>query len=229
MKKIGIIGGLGVETGCIFYTSINNKIYGLHKIQPEIIMVNIPVPSHGFQKLVYGDIYEELYTQLERAVTDLNKLGVDLIAIPCNTVHIFIEKLRKYSQVPLLSIIDTSTKECSQKGFKKVGLLASTTSIKHNLHKKALEKYEIETLLPDKKEQYEIAIVIQNILELRATENDVMTINKIAKSLAVNGSDCILLGCTDLRTIANIDEICLPVVESTSSLEKMVVDIINKG
>jgi len=45
IKKVGIIGGLGPKTGFVFAENLNNRFSNVNFIQPDILLLNLPVPE----------------------------------------------------------------------------------------------------------------------------------------------------------------------------------------
>ncbi len=219
MKQLGIIGGLGPETGCMFCLNINNKVIAKTNIQPDIVMENVPMPESVLQKLANGEKPIEVLALLTKSVTRLNLIGSEIIAIPCNTVHTFIEQLRSISKSPILSIIEEAAKECKKIGSKKVAIIASTTSIKEKLHSKELSKKKIECIFPNNKQQVKISEIIVKIITNKVTKKNKMELISIIKNMKGKGADSIMLACTDLRTIISKSDTNIPMIETTSCLE----------
>ena len=40
---VGVIGGLGPEAGCSFYLNVNHKIRKKTKVQPHLVIDNLPI------------------------------------------------------------------------------------------------------------------------------------------------------------------------------------------
>jgi len=226
MKQLGVIGGLGPETGCMFCLNVNNKVIEKTQIQPDIIMENVPMPESVLQKLANGEKPSEVLALLSKSVTRLNIVGSDIIVIPCNTVHIFIDQLRSISKIPILSIIEEAAKECQKIGSKKVAIMASTTSIKENLHSKELEKRDIGCITPNIKQQEKISEIIVKIVTNGVTNQDKIDLVSIMNDVKNRGADSIMLACTDIRTIISESDIDIPVIETTSVLENSTAKVI---
>jgi len=225
MKRLGIVGGLGPETSCQFFLNVNNKIIKETRIQPEMIMENVPMSEVILEDLAHGKKPSLVFNLLKESVIRLNKIHSDIIVIPCNTVHIFINQLRIISRAPILSIIEESAKECVHQNFKKIGVLASTTSIKERLHLDELRKFGIQGLIPTVNQQEEISQIIIRLVTNKVGVNDKDYLNFIIKDLQHRGADSILLACTDLRMIISPLDVDLPIVETTTVLENAVVKL----
>jgi aspartate racemase len=224
--KLGIVGGRRPETSCMFCLNVNNKVIEKTNIQPSIIMENVPMPESTLNRLAHGEKPQLVLDLLLKSVNTLNSINSDVIAIPCNTVHVFIDQLRAISKVPIISIIEESAKECENKNFKKVGLIASTTSIKEGLHSKELEKRNIGFIIPTNNQQKTISKIIVKIIRNAVEKSDVMFIRSIISDLKDKGADSIMLACTDIRTIISEKDVSLPIVETTTALENSVAKLL---
>ena len=223
-KTLGVIGGLGPETGCMFCLSVNNKFKPITKRQPHIILDNLPISEEAEERLINGGPSKEHLELLLASIERLNKVEVTLIAIACNTVHIFIDEARKHSSVPVLSIIEETAKKIKEMNIKKVGILASTKTIKSRLHENELKKQNIELVLPEEKEQQFLSECIVRIVNSRSSEEDKTKLRKIIKKLEEKGVQGIILGCTDLPLIISKEDAITPIINTTAILEDAAVN-----
>ena len=229
MKRLGIVGGLGPETSCHFCLNINNKVIKETKVQPNLIMENVPMSEAILRKLAHGEKPPLIFKLLKNSVIRLNAINADIITIPCNTIHVFIDQLRAISKVPIISIIEESAKECVKRNFKKIGLVASTTSINENLHINELNKRGIKCIVPTINQQEEISKIIVKLVTNKVKEIDRNKIKLILNDLQKKGADCIMLACTDLRMIISNSDVDLPIVETTAVLEDAIVKLLVNG
>ena len=223
-KTLGIVGGLGTETSCSFCFSVNQQVKRISPDQPHIIMDNVPVPKEVERVIAHGEHSEEMCSLLKSSVRRLDKSGAHLIVIPCNTVHIFIDELRQQSTVPLLSIIEETTKECVKRGFQKVGLLASSTTVRQKLYNEKLRENGIEVLTPDEQQQDFLSECIIKILNNRLEKEDKQGIIRVLERLQESGAEAIILGCTDLFLAVKPEDVTLPLINSTAVLENSVIE-----
>ncbi|MFA4887293.1 MAG: amino acid racemase [Candidatus Nanoarchaeia archaeon] len=226
--RIGIIGGLGPKTGFVFTEFINNTFVGKNDFQPDLLLLNLPVPDKVMKAIATGQRSEEMKQLLISAVKRLNQAEVDLIVIPCNSVHIFIEELRKESQKPILSIIEESAKECDKRKIQKVGLLASTNTIQQNLHSKALSKINIQTIIPEAEDQKTVSETIIKIINNHSTNKDKEQLRIIIKKLITKGAENILLACTDLQLILSQQDSDVPLLDTMQILANSTLQILQK-
>src|SRR3989338_4254960 len=223
-KTLGIVGGLGTETSCSFCFNVNRQVKDISPGQQHIIMDNVPVPKEVERAIAHGEHSPEMFFLLKSSVRRLDKSGAHLIVIPCNTVHVFIDELRQQSTVPLLSIIEETTKECVKHGFQKVGLLASSTTVRQKLYNEKLRENGIELLIPDEQQQDFLSECIIKILNSHLEKEDKQKIIEILERLQESGAEAIILGCTDLFLAVKPEDVTLPLINSTAVLENSVIE-----
>ena len=223
-KTLGIVGGLGTETSCTFCLHVNTAIQQAMDEQPRMIIDNVSMSNKGFRKLARGDFCPEALGLLVDSITRLNQAKVDLIVIPCNTVHVFIETLRRVSNVPILSIINETAKECVRQGFTKVGILGTSLTIQERLHTNALSKHNIDSITPTGGEQQFMDECIFRIINQQSTVEDRHQIANIINNLATQGAQAVILGCTDLFLIADQNAVTVPLINSTAVFEKSAIN-----
>ena len=221
--RAGIIGGLGPETSSKFCLNVNMKFRDITKRQPDLVMENLPIPADAEKKLITGRPTGIHRILLRNAVIRLNNAEVDFIAIPCNTVHCFLRELRSISKRPIISIIEECVKECQNKNFRKVGLLATSKTIKDELFKNECKEKGIELLVPDSHDQKILNNIILRILNNVNTRNDKKEILRIVKQLGSNGVEAVILGCTDLSLIISKNDCSIPILETDKILEDSLV------
>lgn len=199
-KIIGILGGMGPESTAMFYQSIIQQCQKQYRAQydedyPEIFIYNLPIPNvvEGIKKP------SKILPFLVKGIRKLESIGVDFITIPCNTVQYFYDNLKKGISVPLLNIVEETAKKIKSNNYKKVGLLATITTIENKIYEGILTKFGIETIVPE--EQNKVTKIILNILSGKKLESDKSELKKIIEKMEQNGAKAIVLGCTDIPAL----------------------------
>ena len=222
-RRAGIIGGLGPEISSRFCLNVNEKFKDIANMQPDLVMENIPVSPDVEKELIEGGNPKKILDLLRNAVIRLNKSEVDFIVIPCNTVHFFLDDLRKISKKPILSIIEECVNECKEKKFRKIGLIATSKTIQEKLFENGLSGTGIDLLLPTKTDQVIINKVILNILNKNKNPGDKKIVMEIVKKLKNRGSEAVILGCTDISLLISSENCKIPVLETVTILENSLV------
>lgn len=198
---IGILGGMGPQASAhlvdlLIDQSIKDGVKNDSDF-PEIILDSVPVPNF----ISDTKNLNQVLGILKRRVKLLNGMNVSKLAIACNTAHIILPDLQAVSQVPFVSIIDEVANKVMEKRINKVGLLATPSTIRFGLFGKALEKSNIEVILPTEKDQIILERIIRNIISGKKLQSDALRLRIITNSLKNRGAQGIILGCTELPLI----------------------------
>jgi len=95
--------------------------------------------------------------------------------------------------------LEETTQKLKSLKIKKVGILATQSTINSKIYSTVLQKDNIALLYPTKPEQTEINKIIVELLNGRKNNSQAVKIKGIIDSLPKKGVECILLACTDLQ------------------------------
>lgn len=194
MTALGIVGGLSPETTVELYLKLIEKSRNSSRNYPHIVIDSAPLDfSIEDEMIVHGKNQHRLLPFLIDSVKRLQE--TDLIAIPCNTAHIFIEELRKESNVPIISVVDEVVRKARQMKFRRVGLLATSCTVSSGIYC----DNEIEFVLPNEKDQKDVSRIILGAIRNNLTTNDKAKLQEIMHKFCKN--DAIILACTELQRV----------------------------
>ncbi len=190
---IGVVGGLSPEVTAKFYVRLAELSRKHGTAYPHVVIDSIPLSFCLEDEIIIKDQNKQkLLSLLAESVKRLQHTNV--IVVPCNTAHVFMEKLRKESKVPIISIVEEVIMHLINNGCKTAGLLATYSTMRSRVYKDK----EIKFLSPSKAEQGAISEIIIRIIRNTATPTDKLTLSEIAKKLRQN-CDAVVLACTDLQ------------------------------
>jgi aspartate racemase len=194
-KTIGLIGGNGSFASAYFYKLLLDKAvrdYGAkcNDDFPHIILDSIPVPDFiSDEKCI--DIASKI---LQKSIKIINKHKPIGVAILCNTIHFLNPKVPNF-----VSLVEMTCDEVIKRKYKKVGVLATPTTIKHDLYGKFLRRNRIEVIYPDKLIQKYHEKIIRNVIANRHKTNN---LEKLTRDfIGINNLDGVVLGCTELPLV----------------------------
>ena len=224
-KILGVVGGLGPEAGLEFCHHVTRRAAAQSGAAPHIMLDSIAFPRESMIEFARGGEPERGKEALLESVYRLNSAGASVIAIPCNTVHVFMDDLRAASGVPILSIIDETANACKRLGIKKTCLFASSKTLNSRLYHTKFIRGGIEVACPGAAIQAQLENIIIKINCLDGEPQDYDEIANIAIFLA---NQChaggVVLGCTDLSPAAGkIRASGIRVADSLDELEKAAI------
>ena len=225
-KKIGILGGMGPEASANFYYKIIH--YCQKKYQavqdtdfPPLIIYSLPLSGFDESGIVDKKL---VLQQLFHGVDTLINSGCDFIVIPCNTVHLFIDELRKKSSIPIINIMDETVKKIKQDHHNVVGLLGSDTTLKLQLYQDLLDKNNISCIPPNEGDN---PLITKLILEVMSGKVENKTKNKvlsIIKKMEQQSANAVILGCTEIPLAISQKDVNIKVYDTLQILAESAVD-----
>jgi len=203
MKTVGIIGGLGPETTSEFYLDIVFSCQQKEKTaRPAVIISSVPLPYQIEEDAIAKNVgIERCLPFLIQEAKRLEKAGADFIVMPCNSLHVFIDDIRKSVSIPVLSIIEETVKFLQKNNFQKVGIVSTSATIKNKLYENAFEQNGIGYETPDDFQQAKLGKFILNLVTGQQNNKDREELIAIINDFKNKSVDCVVLACTDLQLL----------------------------
>jgi len=146
--------------------------------------------------------------------------------ICANTLHKVADEVQKNIKIPIIHIADVTAEKILDKGHKKVGLLGTKYTMDGDFYKKRLkDKFNIETIIPDKKDRE----IVHNIIMDELT-NDIIKQSskkkyiKIINNLVSKAAEGVILGCTEIPLLINEGDVDIPMYNTTEIHANAAVD-----
>ncbi len=213
-KTIGIIGGQGPVSTADHYMRII-KYYQDHfgakfiRDYPPMIIYSVPTPD-----LVESIADENLtFSLIAEATKKLEQDGCAFIIITCNSLQYFIDRLQPLVKIPIIRIAKVSTDYVIEKGYKKVGILASYTTIKKETYSKYLREAHIDVISPNDADQKIVEQIILNIIGGEQTNEDKTNLLRFIEKMKAKGAESILLACTELPLLVKQTDATVPLID----------------
>lgn len=200
--KIGIVGGVGPSATVDFMDKIIRNTDAKND-QEHIKMVvehNPQIPDRTKNLIGDGpDPTIALYSACKKLEAD----DANIIAIPCNTAHAFVNRIQPYLSIPIINML-CETVEHIKKYYhdrKTIGLLATDGTIKSRVYHEVVAKTTFSMLVPEEEYQAKVMNAIYGEQGVKAgyttgvCKTDLLT---AVEHLVHKGAEIIILGCTEL-------------------------------
>lgn len=201
MASIGILGGMGPQASNKLYELIIKKTANytnaaIDEDYPDIVLLNVPVPNFISDKKQLPKAREML---LEKTKL-LEQAGCTINGIACNTVHLLLPELQSSTRVPFVSLPQLVANKVEQAGYKRVGLLATPTTLSSTLYDEAVTT--AETVRPNQKlaDFAEECIYAELSGKLSETQRKKFKA-EVNRFKSYKKLDAVILGCTELPLV----------------------------
>ena len=224
-KVIGILGGMGPEATVDLFS----KILKATPIQTEqdhlrIIIDNNPKIPNRSQAILSGRT-AEVIARLQETARNLERAGADFIVMPCGTAHYFFVYLEEAVSIPVVNMVEETVRKLRETmpSVRKVGLLATTGTVKAGVYEHALSLRGIETLVPEETDQDAVMDAVMAIKEEAGHARVGEVLRGIARQLVERGAEAIIGGCTEIPLALRQEEVSVSFFDSTEILAKTAV------
>jgi aspartate racemase len=200
--KVGVVGGVGPAATVDFMQKLVRSTPATRDQEHIKLLVeqNPQIPDRTENLLGDGqDPTVSLYATCKK----LEAGEVDIIAIPCNTAHAFVERIQPYLNVPIVNMLTVSVEylKLAFPDLREVGLLATTGTIRSGVYQKAFEARGLRQIVPSDDMQVRVMDAIYGECGVKAgftTGECLDDIRAAVDELSGRGVEVILLGCTEL-------------------------------
>ncbi|KVF79166.1 aspartate racemase [Burkholderia sp. FL-7-2-10-S1-D7] len=152
----------------------------------------------------------------------LNRCGVDVIAIPCNSAHHWYAPLREHSAAPILHIVDASVAALPA-GVRRVAVLATGGTLVSGFYQAALRARGFEPVMPGVAAQRDIAACIAAVKAGKIAAS-VRCLSRSLAALARRDVGVAVMGCTEIPIAARaLRDAPFALVDSTQELARATV------
>lgn len=201
MSAIGILGGMGPQASAQLIDLLieGTKAFTPAAVDsdfPEIVLLSVPVPNFISNK----DNLEKAKQMLIEHTILLEKAGCIVNGIACNTAHQVLPELQAVTKVPFLSIPKLVATQVKPASFKRVGILATPSTLQSRLFDDAIQSAKI--IRPNLAIAKKVETLIYKQLANRIASSDRIALRKIVSEFKnANNLDAVILGCTELPLI----------------------------
>ncbi len=200
--KIGIIGGVGPLATVDFMEKVIRHTEAT-KDQDHIKMVvehNPKIPDRTENLIGEGpDPTIPLLAAGKRLEAD----NADMIAIPCNTAHAFVERIQRYISIPVVHMLyeTACTIRDDYPQCHRIGLLGTTGTVQSRVYHDVLEAMNLRVVVPNAEYQEKVMAAIYGDQGVKAGFTTGTCVDDLLAAVAhvvEKGAEAVILGCTEL-------------------------------
>jgi aspartate racemase len=163
---------------------------------PHIIVYSLPAPFR-LEAMDHEAVQSAIIAGLQR----LESFGVDFIAMPCNTAHLYFSRLRDSVSVPLLDMIQIAVD--AMPVTRRPALLATRLTAEASLYQDSIRARGDDVMWSEEL-QREVDATIQSV-QRGAKRNEVH--ERLARVLEQVGASYALVACSDISLGTAVEHI----------------------
>ena len=208
MYKLGVIGGMGPLATVSFYERV--VLNTLAKCDNEHI--DMVVLSHASMpdrtKCIIENKGGEFLEVIKKDFKILEDIGVEAVAIPCNTSHYFFDEFKKFTGIRIINMIEETILEVKKRGIEKIAVFGTLGTLNSKVYEKYANQHGLLVKEVSPEDKQAVMDIIYDIKETNALDGRrfVDILRKYCGSETIGIVACTELSLLDIpRDINTID------------------------
>jgi len=212
-KTIGVLGGMGPMATVDFFrrlvtaTSAENDQAHLH-----ILIDNDPHIPDRTAAILHGG--PSPVAALRGMARRLEDAGADLLAMPCNTAHAYLDEIRASVSIPVLDMIGETVGTLDRSP---TGLLSTDGTVRAGLYQRACEARGIRIVVPDPADQRTVTEAISRIKRGEDPRRVGESLRPVVRGLQRDGAKSVIAACTEISLVP-ADGLTIPWIDALDRL-----------
>ena len=217
MRKIGLIGGLSWYSTRTYYDHIQRGVQARKGAQASAPMMIESLEFSSLMRLSSAEDWSRAAQALADSARRLEDAGATAILIGANSMHKVYDQVAAAVSVPILHIAECVAERMVEKGAKRAALLGTRNVMLESFYRQKLIARDIELLPPNLPSVEALDRIIYEELMLgKATRQSERELRSLITVLEQEGAEAIVLGCTELEMIVDVDANVLPIFDCTA-------------
>lgn len=230
MRKLGLIGGMSWLSTRTYYEDINQLVQARQGQRASAPLLIESLDFSDMVRLSSAEDWKRAAKVLADSARRLEKAGASAIIIGANSMHKVYEQVAGAVSVPIIHIAEVVAERMVRDGIKRAALIGTRNVMVETFYRQKLIARDIELLPPEM--QFVDAldrIIYDELLLGKATRQAERELKTILTNLEQDGAEAVVLGCTELDMVVDVDANVLPVYDSTRIHSEAAVDWILGG
>jgi len=196
-RVIGVLGGMGPAATVEFFRRLVAATPAtIDQAHHHILIDNNPGVPDRTRALLHGG--ESPAPTMVAMAQRLETAGAELLAMPCNTAHAYIDILRSAVSIPVLDMIEETVRRLD---VPCVGLLSTTATIQVGIYEGACQRRGIQLLAPEGADQETVVRAIEAVKASRDLTEVTAAVRRVVDRLSVKGARAVIAGCTEISLL----------------------------
>ena len=223
-KSIGIIGGVGPLAAAAFEMQILKLVNASTDQEYPVIFHynNSQIPDRTKHIVSSG---ADPVPSIQKTIDVLVAAGAEVLAMPCNTGHAFVDKLNVPSGAYYVRL-DYAVRDYILKEFDqaRIGILCTDGTRASKVYDKVFFDTNCSLMYPNQRDQARIMDAIYGNQGIKSgdTEHPKEELLQVTQSLIENGANVIIAGCTEIPLV--LKECSVPIIDTIDVLARAVLD-----
>ena len=217
MRKIGLIGGMSWVSTELYYRRINTKVQQACGHDFSAPMVIESLDFNGLIRTTDKPAWSEAAEIISSAAKRVEQAGATAILIAANSMHKVYDEVVDAVLIPVLHIADAVGAKMKADEIASAALIGTRNVMTEPWYRQRLIEHGVSLLPPDMDRVEELDRIIYDELMKGIVRRDAeRTLKTFITNIDKTGVKAVVLGCTELDLIVDVNANILPIYDSTT-------------
>lgn len=217
LRKLGLIGGMSWVSTAIYYERINRLV---QREVGKTASAPLLIESLDFSRLYRlqsSEEWEQAGELLSASAQRLTDAGADMIVIGANSMHKVYREVEARVSTPILHIAECVGAKMAEDGITRAALVGTRNVMTESFYRRRLVSHDVDLLPPDMDSVEELdRIIYEELMVGRASRSAERSVRSMFTNLEKDGAQAVILACTELQLIVDVDANVLPIYDCTA-------------
>lgn len=216
MRKLGLIGGMSWVSTRIYYDWINRLVQRRADTMASAPLIIDSLDFRRLHGLHEREDWQRAAQVLGESARQLEAAGATAIVIAANSMHKIYDEVAAQVAIPIIHIAECVGKRMKDDGVGNAALFGTRNVMTENFYRQRLVAHGIDLLAPDMDNVEQLDRIIYDELMLgKASRNAQRALKTMITRKEQDGAEAIVLACTELEMIVDVDANVLPIFDSS--------------
>ncbi len=216
MRKLGLIGGMSWLSTRTYYEHINRLIQAARGKQASAPLLIESLDFSDLVRLSSDEDWARASAVLCESARRLEAAGATALIIGANSMHKVYDAVAASVAVPIIHIADCVGTRMAERKVTRAALIGSRNVMDEDFYRQRLIARGIALLAPSAADAAMLDHIIYDELLLgKASRKSEREVKSIIVHFEMAGAQAIVLGCTELEMVVDVDANVLPIFDCT--------------
>ena len=216
MRKLGLIGGMSWLSTRTYYEHINRLVQAARGKQASAPLLIESLDFTDLVRLSSDEDWARASAVLGESARRLEAAGATALVIGANSMHKVYDAVAASVSIPIIHIAESVGARMAERGVKRAGLIGSRNVMMEDFYRQRLTAHDIALVPPLDADAASLdRIIYEELLLGKASRQSEREVKSIIVHFERAGAQAIVLGCTELDMIVDVDANVLPIFDCT--------------
>jgi aspartate racemase len=216
LRKLGLIGGMSWVSTRSYYEHINRIVQqkANHGSSAPLLIESLDFARlHGLRESQDWDRAAGILVESAQA---LERIGATALVIGANSMHRVYDQVAAAVDIPVLHIAECVGERMARDGVKSAALFGTSNVMTESFYRRRLVAHGIDLLPPDLDNVETLdRIIYDELIVGKVTRDAERALKTMITVKEQDGAEAIVLACTELELVVDVDANVLPIYDST--------------